>query len=281
MSLLAAGIAQGAGALIGGGLRLVGSAKQLKAQKRIGRQLSGANKAYMEQLQGLSDRLDDRPQLEIDDSAVTEQVNRARRSQITAGGRSIGEEAMRDSVRQSTADAIAQGRGAGGSTADLLSFASAARVDEQRAMSGIDAESASRRERSLFAAEERLNSALSKQQSFNQWRDQALYQDELNAFNQKLQMDQGIAGTGYDLRMGELSQQGAIADSKAAMWGAVGGIAEGIGSGASNLFMAQGEIDALGGEGGSSGGSLMSRADRKTERARAFRNEQLRQKMRK
>lgn len=243
MSLLAAAIAKGSGSLISGGLKLIGSAKQLQAQKQISRGLRKANNQYREDLIALSESLSDRPQLEIDDSAVKEQVSRARRSQITAGGRSIGEEAMRDSVRQSTADAVARGRSTGGSTADLLSFAAAATTDERSAMSQIDAESASRRERSLFAAEDRLNQALSREQEFNRWRDNAIYQDELAAFNQQLAMDEKIAGAGYDMTMSELTQKGALADTKAAMWGAIGDTVEGVGTGVGDLFMAQDNIN--------------------------------------
>lgn len=237
-------IAQGGGSLISGGLKLIGSAKQLQAQKAISKGLRNANNQYRENLMALSESLSDRPQLEIDDSAMREQVSRARRSQITAGGRSIGEEAMRDSVRQSTADAVARGRSTGGSTADLLSFAAAASTDERSAMSQIDAEAASRRERSLFAAEDRLNQALSREQEFNRWRDNAIYQDELAAFNQRLAMDEKIAGAGYDMTMSELAQKGALADTKAAMWGAIGDTVEGVGSGVGNLLMAQEQINA-------------------------------------
>lgn len=244
MSLLAAATAVQAGAsVVSGGLKLIGSAQQLRAQKQITRGLKKANSEYVTDLISMSEKLNERPELKFDDSAIQEQVSRARRAQITAGGRSIGEEARRDSVRQSTADSVARARGTGGSTADLLSFASAAKADEMRAMSGIDAEAASLRERSLFAAEDRLNAALAREQEFNRWRDQSINQDRLAAFNQELEMQGTIADARYNARTSNLAQRGALANSKAAMWGAVGDVAGSVVSGVGNLMEVQDQIN--------------------------------------
>lgn len=217
MSLLTAGIDMGV-STTAAGLRFIGAKKNIQNARRSRSKLKAANAKYLDGFDDLITMIDGAPQMEFDDSAVTEQVSSARQGIVDAQGRVVGDEIMRDSVRQSTADVVSRSGNVGGSTADRLGAISAASADETRAMSQIDAQTSSRRSQNIQAARTRMAGAIREKDNFNRWRSRAEYQDQMSRFGMKMDVTKGKQDAELNSAYSVIEQDNAINSANAALW---------------------------------------------------------------
>lgn len=99
---------------------------------------------------------------------IEEIVSNAREQQKMAlSGRMTGAEMMRDTVRQTGADAFARARNVGSTGLDLLGAIGAIQGGENEAMRSVDIEELNRRQSAIDFANERVNQALSERITFD------------------------------------------------------------------------------------------------------------------
>jgi hypothetical protein len=237
--------------------------------KQTKRDLYASNDKYINSLRESMSRLEgmpDSPELDIDTNSIMELVSSARGEVTSAQGRATGEEQMRDSARRTTADTISRARNNATSIMDVLGLTSAAANDETNRMSEIDSQAAQMRSNAINAAKARLAGALGQKAQFMQRKDLAEYEASRDAFedqrtqiNSLMDMEQLIASAIRSGDLGLIAQDGAIANSKAALRTSDADLINQTGG---ILSESVGELESLikmlatGGAGGAGGGTV-------------------------
>lgn len=188
--------------VLGDLLQLLGSRQKGRAQKKLIRgsqeALRGLKSSRQEFTSGMEDLIRNLPQVDLSDlnledlnlsdinlsdlsvlselnldqgmsrRDIEEIVSNAREQQKMAlSGRITGAEMMRDTVRQTGADAFARARNVGSTGLDLLGAIGAIQGGENEAMRSVDIEELNRRQSAIDFANERVNQALSERITFD------------------------------------------------------------------------------------------------------------------
>ena len=258
MSLLAASLAM-KGLSIG---------TNLLAQKRLKDQaadtlnkLKGIKQNYMSDYGDVLSAAEDSPKLNIDRSLFDAMEEFARNESIAREGRAFGDEQMRDTVRQSSSDALGRAMNVAGSGADALAAVSEVSAREMDALNKVDVQSLQNRYSAIQESKNRLLDATRDKAVFNQRADLM----EFNANRQREQyineLKLGRAEAMKDFGFLEAGQEGALASAGAEMLGGVGDMLSGVGTGLLDAYMNEADNEFLsklyGLNGGESSGSSL------------------------
>jgi hypothetical protein len=218
----------------------VSAAMQFMAQQRLkkqaqkaGRELKSANATALGNFDNTYSMLEGQDALQIDRTLFDAYEEFARNESLAVQGRAFGDEQAKDSVRGSASDSIARGLNVAGSGADAMGVVADANNREAEALNQIDSQSARARFGAIQEAKNRLLGASRDKAVFNQRADLQEFQDRRSRETMlaKLQMER--SGMERDFRLGEISQDGAIAGAGAAQLSSFG---DGISSIGSSLF---------------------------------------------
>lgn len=234
--------AQVLGSIFGGGKRK--KAAQM-LQRRAQAALAETHRATTERLASIKDafkgtfsQLSQMEDLDIDTTFADQAYSDAQRNAQSQFGRSLGEEMARDTVREQSANYIAESRNAAGSQADILGFLADTSRREQQAMQNIDMQSIQQREQRIQNAMGRLEAASARRQDFYQGKEQA----EFNAARQRdmmlaeLAQTSGltIADTAYQNAQAMIGARNQVAQAGAGVKGIqadnISGLLGGVGS---------------------------------------------------
>lgn len=217
--------------IISGTKRRKAAKKLEEGAQEIYRQLQGANEQYLSgyrdlisgglpelNLTGLDlgsldlQDLDVSTLLNLDSSVnrtdVNELVSRAKQGEQQAQyGRLTGAEMQRDTVRQSTADALARARNVGGTGLDLLGAIGAIQGAENQAMRDVDITELNRRQSAIDQATQRVDRALSQRMAFDQDARNYQRQAALAEFDASRQAEMFELGALRDAQLAEFNAQ--------------------------------------------------------------------------
>lgn len=210
--------AQGVGTV----MNIIGQNRLRQQSKQAGRDLRAANNKALSAFDDAYAYLEEQPNLNIDRSMYDALEQFARSEAIASEGRATGEEAMRDSVRQQTADTIGRSLNVAGSGTDALGVVSEATANEANQMNRVDAQVAQQRLQQVAQGKNRLMGAMRENAAFNQKADLLEFQDRNRRAQQlaDLQMRRANMERGFTTDL--ISQDAATAAAGAAMWGTAG-----------------------------------------------------------
>lgn len=214
---------------VGAAMNLIGQNRLKNQAKQARRDLTSANNKALSAYDDYYTQLEGQETLNMDRSLYDAIQNAAQNQAIAMQGRATGVEAMRDSVRQSTADAIATNLNVAGSGTDALSAVSQLTGGENKAMNRIDSQAAQQRIGQMNTANGRLMQAMNQKAAFNTKADLLEFQSRQSKANRLAEAQLNRANMERDFTLGVISQDGAIANAGAAMWGTLGQAASSIG----------------------------------------------------
>lgn len=218
-------IAQGAGAA----MNIIAMQKLKKQAQDAYNDLKGANQNALDQFDDLFASINEQDTLSVDRSLMAAYEEAARSEAIAMNGRAFGDEMARDSVRQASANALSTGLNMSGTGADSLAILSDTYQSELNALNQVDMQSAQARYGAIAEAKQRLLNATRENAMFNHRADLMEYNDRLRKQQQLASLKMDRLGMERDFSMSEISQEGAIAQAKAAMWNSLGNTASSIG----------------------------------------------------
>ena len=224
-SLAAIGISLGSkllGGLFGGRKRKRAARRLAEAQRKAREAIAEAGKKRYASLrssfQGAFAELQSLPELDIDTTFAEQAYADARNNADSQFGRSLGEEMARDSVRETTANAIGRARQVGGSTADLLGSISDITDQERVSMRDIDFASIGAREERIQNAMSRLEGAAARRADFFRSKELAEFQADTARREQfaNFKLNQGSTLSDAQYQIDMTNAQAGLDASKAA-----------------------------------------------------------------
>lgn len=226
----------GAGSsLLGGGMNFFGnkakaktlSDAQMKAQAAQLAAQEKYNKDYGTYQQNIRNLLGDRPELQIKSTQDTLQpyLSSVQNDLLGSQGRAAGSEVRRDDIRQNSADQIYRASQASRTGSDLMGAIGRIQAGEYantRQLGGREAQERVNRIDNKTTAFQNAIKANSMYNAAEQTqREQALYQDSLQRYNQSLNFEEqsqlNQIQSGLNFAIGNVNQQAAMGATQAAM----------------------------------------------------------------
>ena len=226
----------GAGSqLIGGGMNFFGnkakaealSDTQKEAQKAQKEAQDKYNRDYGSYQQNIRNLLGDRPELQIKSTQDTLQpyLRSVQNDLLASQGRAAGSEVRRDDIRQNSADQIYRASQASRTGSDLMGAIGRIQAGEYantRQLGGREAQERVNRIDNKTTAFQNAIKANSMYNAAEQTqREQALYQDSLQRYNQSLNFEEqsqlNQIQSGLNFAIGNVNQNAAMGSTQAAM----------------------------------------------------------------
>jgi len=226
----------GAGSqLIGGGMNFFGnkakaealSDTQKEAQKAQKEAQDKYNRDYGSYQQNIRNLLGDRPELQIKSTQDTLQpyLRSVQNDLLASQGRAAGSEVRRDDIRQNSADQIYRASQASRTGSDLMGAIGRIQAGEYantRRLGGREAQERVNRIDNKTTAFQNAIKANSMYNATEQTqREQALYQDSLQRYNQSLNFEEqsqlNQIQSGLNFAIGNVNQNAAMGSTQAAM----------------------------------------------------------------
>ena len=226
----------GAGSqLIGGGMNFFGnkakaealSDTQKEAQKAQKEAQDKYNRDYGSYQQNIRNLLGDRPELQIKSTQDTLQpyLRSVQNDLLASQGRAAGSEVRRDDIRQNSADQIYRASQASRTGSDLMGAIGRIQAGEYantRQLGGREAQERVNRIDNKTTAFQNAIKANSMYNATEQTqREQALYQDSLQRYNQSLNFEEqsqlNQIQSGLNFAIGNVNQNAAMGSTQAAM----------------------------------------------------------------
>jgi hypothetical protein len=226
----------GAGSqLIGGGMNFFGnkakaealSDTQKEAQKAQKEAQDKYNRDYGSYQQNIRNLLGDRPELQIKSTQDTLQpyLRSVQNDLLASQGRAAGSEVRRDDIRQNSADQIYRASQASRTGSDLMGAIGRIQAGEYantRRLGGREAQERVNRIDNKTTAFQNAIKANSMYNAAEQTqREQALYQDSLQRYNQSLNFEEqsqlNQIQSGLNFAIGNVNQNAAMGSTQAAM----------------------------------------------------------------
>ena len=226
----------GAGSsLLGGGMNFFGNKAKAKALEDTQRKAQKAqkeaqdkyNRDYGSYQQNIRNLLGDRPELQIKSTQDTLQpyLSSVQNDLLASQGRAAGSEVRRDDIRQNSADQIYRASQASRTGSDLMGAIGRIQAGEYantRQLGGREAQERVNRIDNKTTAFQNAIKANSMYNAAEQTqREQALYQDSLQRYNQSLNFEEqsqlNQIQSGLNFAIGNVNQQAAMGATQAAM----------------------------------------------------------------
>lgn len=196
----------------GAALNFIGQKKAAKSAKEIYEDLKKKNDDILARQTEL---IAERPLLDVDRTYYDDAVSTAQYDSASSGGRVAGEEQMRDSVREASANALASTNKTLTGGADAIAAISSIQEGENSAMRGVDMDVQRQRNENIETAKRRLYGVLDDRAKFNYGADMAEFShNEMGAYDAQLSL-LDIEKMLYDQ---QLAQKGAAAGANAQIW---------------------------------------------------------------